>query len=918
MARRLLRWALLGLAMAGGVVQQGDLTYGPSPAGPNAWIDVAVFWINMDRAVDRAAKMKAQLRQVLLPGTVATRVSAITYADLARTVTGGLLFSPSGSGTLRFNSPTTHIPEIAIMSSHLKAIYLGSKLGTGPGNAFLVLEDDVDLLFFPRMRRFKSEWPTAKLSADGLRRSFPEDWSFAMLMVITLPKRWRLMWEAWEADGQTTAVRAERLTEWKTHGCDNKLWSAGAYFVRGPTAADTMGIWPVREHGSGGYEVNVTQTCWHFKTLLGSKKCTPEYNTSAHFFPNFVSDQCLLHRESFGPVLDYESALTYSKRPRDQPGLPTGKLVIRLKNAVLQRTYAVTPPLVVSHLSDTDMAHPDDFMVHNKSMAILKGWWDAGEVPDVRDDAIWWWNPPEKEKRGSGAGPRPGGTHRHPAKGGRYAVVKRRREQQAPKVYVDMGVGVLEEQNLRAIAGAEWKMLTNNQWRYGVPEIKRGMVSTTPFVCAHTAGCRAPDILATDSVTTLRLPLGRFGEAFNPAMAALTRLEAAELSVPDARYVATVRYGHGQQCLEQDAITSAIIGDQVNMSTVSVMLLDRSFRTLESTQLRTNEPNCEGFRSAVEDCRIFRHGAAGLGALWLSCLCHSFEFSRKVHTVLVHAPYVSPLKLRRSAPGGALVAEFEPAVGGFLMAAAFPAGAGGRWRGGQTQRNQLLFSHAEQLYAHWAIWPTSVVVSIPRGGAESKELLDDGLRQGELCCSEPVELAASRAANASALSVATLELGALSRSLRLAAGFVPVPKLGLLLGVAKVHRDLWRKRIRGGVRVPREGTHYTHVFFALGDWPPFPLLRLGAEFCLPRRRPGVGMQSRAAELRDNLDCNVVQIVTSVLLENTGDDGMPPAAPPRLLLAYGFDDCASAIASLDYEATLQTLLPVSHWMRAASH
>jgi hypothetical protein len=374
-------WALLGLAMAGA---QSDVTFGSTPAGPNAWIDVPVFWINVDTAVGRAAEMRAQLEQVLLPGVVATRVSAVTLKSLHSTVTGGLLFGPAGA--LRFKSPTMHRPEIAVTASHLKAIFLGSKLGTGRDNGFMVLEDDVDLLFFPRMREARHDWPTSKLSADGLLRSLPPDWSFAMLMVTANHREWRLLYEAWEADEHATAIQAERLTvHGKDHGCASRLWAAGAYLVRGSAAAHVLSIWPASVTATGDFRLNVSRTCWHFKTPLGQRCLDGMPRSKQSLEPNFLSDHCFLHYESNGPAMSYDVAMRMSGMSSKQQGfvpLSAAKQIISLRKQTPLRTYAVTPPPVVSHPSLTaDRVHNDHFRGHNKSTSLISGWWEGGTVP---------------------------------------------------------------------------------------------------------------------------------------------------------------------------------------------------------------------------------------------------------------------------------------------------------------------------------------------------------------------------------------------------------------------------------------------------------------------------------------------------------------------------------------------------------
>jgi hypothetical protein len=386
-------WALLGLAMAGA---QSDVTSGSTPAGPNAWIDIPVFWINVDTAVRRAAEMRAQLEQVLLPGVVATRVSAVTLQSLHSTVTGGVLFGPAGA--LRFKSPTTREIEIAVTASHLKAIFLGSKLGTGRDNGFMVLEDDINLLFFPRMREARLDWPTSKLSADGLLRSLPPDWSFAMLMVIASHRVWRQLHEAWEADGHATAIKADRINvNGNNQGCASKLWSTGSYLARGSAAAHVLSIWPAYETKSSssipgsndttGFLLDISRTCWHDKTPRGRRCIDGRPGSNQSLEPNFVADHCLLHYESNGPAMSYDVAMRMSGMSSDNKQqvfvpLPAAKQIISLSQQTPLRTYVVTPPPVVSRpLRTGDSVHNEHIRVQNKSRSIIIGWWEGGTIP---------------------------------------------------------------------------------------------------------------------------------------------------------------------------------------------------------------------------------------------------------------------------------------------------------------------------------------------------------------------------------------------------------------------------------------------------------------------------------------------------------------------------------------------------------
>mmetsp|Transcript_49484 Transcript_49484/g.115787 ORF Transcript_49484/g.115787 Transcript_49484/m.115787 type:complete len:440 (-) Transcript_49484:444-1763(-) len=416
---------ILTLLAVAGAVHPSDVTSGSTPAGPNAWIDVPVFWINVDAALMRAAKMRAQLTQVLLPGVMATRVPAITLKSLNSTVGGGLLMDPAG--TLRFTPSTSQI-EIAVMASHLKAIFFGSKaLGTGHGKGFLVLEDDVDLLFFPKMRTLWPDWPTSQL--DGLLNSLPEDSSsIVMLMVIARHLEWRRLWEIWEAEGHPLTIRAERLTLQKESGCcSSRLWAASAYLVSGSAAAEVLSIWPASETATGSFQLDVSRSCWTLTMPLALGQETLALRSVPHSFvkmphrlvklrakarrvayrrsncafemrqkvqsysPMFISDSCLLHYESSGPAMSYETMLRVTGLTSGQQGFlsqSAAEQIIHSRQQTPLQTYVMLPPPVVSRDSGDGLHEGGSLAAnhtegHVKSTNFLVGWWDTGRVPEM-------------------------------------------------------------------------------------------------------------------------------------------------------------------------------------------------------------------------------------------------------------------------------------------------------------------------------------------------------------------------------------------------------------------------------------------------------------------------------------------------------------------------------------------------------
>ena len=139
---------LLLYAGASGVAVAADSKYarvcGRSTAGRLSWIDVPTYWINVDYAVERAARMHAQLSEALLPGACATRVPAVLKADVPDVITGNIFFANAERPSeLRFKSPSTRELEIAVMSSHLKAIWMAHRADPRREAVCLVLEDDV-------------------------------------------------------------------------------------------------------------------------------------------------------------------------------------------------------------------------------------------------------------------------------------------------------------------------------------------------------------------------------------------------------------------------------------------------------------------------------------------------------------------------------------------------------------------------------------------------------------------------------------------------------------------------------------------------------------------------------------------------------------------------------------------------------
>jgi len=873
---------------------------GSTTPGSLAWIDTPVFWINVDEAVDRAARMYAQLSLALLTGACATRVSAVLTADVSKVVTGSIFFPPGSElpGMLRFKSPSTRALEIAVMSSHLKAIAKAYQADPRSEAVFLVLEDDVDLAFYPSTHQWHPEWPISGMTTLSLARSQPSDWSFTLLMIITLPLRMRLLHEAWRTDGQATVVRAERVTGDARYGCPNKLWSAGAYLVRGSAAAETQRLWPTSEE-DGHWRVNVSRTCWHLRTQLSVAKCSPIFNESEPA-PNFVSDNCLLHAESFGPALTVEQAQALSKRSGSgRGGLPTGKDVIRLRAHISTRTYVATPPLIISHLLNADMAHPEDFLVHSRSMETVLNWWKHGTVPDCADDSAW------LPQTGTSV---PASAHR-------------------AATPID-AVGPLEKANVVNVFGPNSFLRTVADWRFGLPELRRGDLASTPFHCDELGGCRTPRVLPVQTITALGgLPNGWF----NPAL--LPLLPEERLLLHRTHYLGVVQHGFGNQCTSQPLeANGTMVNGAARLNTIEVVFLDRDLKVVDHAPLFIEEEHCQGPKAIAHHCQLFRHAstraspgeglsAGGGGAAeapaddgasepWIRCVCQDWANDKGQYIKDLITPFVSPLKLARGA-GGAMSATLPSGEGGLLFSASFPEGANklARWYGGNGKTNQLLFSHKRELYALWDLSPFPTVVKLPTDGPGNELLAVQGDVRGRACCAQPLALRSKQGV----VGLAGLNIGAAKALLHPAAGLVPV-RLGNvtgLLGVARASRNLFGTHLHhaGKQHLPRSATHSTHLFFALEDTPPFALIKISAEFCLPR--VGVGVSGGAITFGGaTLDCNVIQTILSVVL----DEEPPGGGAPQLLLSYGVDDCGSAVARILLGQAIAALHDLKTWQR----
>jgi hypothetical protein len=858
----------------------------------SAWIDVPTYWINVDYAIERAARMHAQLEQTLLPGACAWRVPAVLKSNVHNVVLGDIFFTDKDKPTeMRFRSPSTRMLEIAVMSSHAKAVYMGQQHDPRPDAVFLVLEDDVDLMFFPSVRHRQPGWAISAMTANTFARSQPDDWSFAMLMIITLPLRWKMMHDAWREDGMGTVVRAERVTVDARYGCPNKLWSAGAYLVRGTAAQAMQQLWPATMTRDGEFRINVTRTCWHLRTQLMLAKCTPIFNQSTPG-PNFVSDNCMLHYESFGPALTAAEAMQLSIRHGSTPGLPTGKAILRLRTQIRTRTYAATPPLVVSHLSSIDMAHPEDYMVHNRSMGTAREWWEAGTVPDVSSDAAWW------EPMGSSVRPR-----------------------KKEKVVTDL-IGPMEQINIAVAMGGGGERRTMEDWRFGLPLLQRGDFTALRFLCRESvAGCRKPAVLGVQAIKPLiDPPKGPNGEAFNLAILELLHTERLLLGHPAAAFLGVLQHGLGQQCTnapitptETTVTTSSgtinLAFQKQRQNSLQIVLTGHDMTVIESAVLEMSDEDdhCVGPKAVIRECQLFRYRfpTVQLAQPWMRCICQEWDATSGRVIQDLHSPFVTPIELSRV--GGHLRARVIRGEGGLLFSDSFPEGPGGRgrWYGGNNKVNLVMIPHRTELYALWELHPSPVIVQLPPDGPGNEQLARQGDVRGSQCCAQPIGMAFPTGQ----IFIGALNLGATKLIIHPAAGWVHLPEYKLLLGVAKFSRNLFgivRRHAHGNKHLPAGATHTTHAFIGLSDTKPFGLTHLGPEWCLPR----VGMHKGTLNMStlDMRDCNVIQTVLSILSERNRTH----AHSDTIHISYGVDACSSAVARLPVLIALNLLHPLAAW------
>lgn len=318
----------------------------PSPSSCAAlrFIDVPTFWINVDSATGRAARMRAQLAAHLAVGVCATRVSAVRVDEVIEVAHGELL-----PLLLARRAPNV---EDAIMLSHLKAIFLAARRVSGP---FLILEDDVD--FMP-ISHYHAVLPRANItnaaplppppSVRALAAGAPRGWSLLQLMVVAGGDDWAALRARWKAAGAPPLVeRASVVRRFSAprRACEVASYSAGAYVLSARAAGSVLARWPtaVAPRARGGVRVRLDRSCFTpasrwpaacaVAVAAGGAAAAPEPELA------FFSDHCIVNFEMRGPAI---SLGRFEKERR----APNRSAAVEELDALADswRSYSATPP----------------------------------------------------------------------------------------------------------------------------------------------------------------------------------------------------------------------------------------------------------------------------------------------------------------------------------------------------------------------------------------------------------------------------------------------------------------------------------------------------------------------------------------------------------------------------------------------
>ncbi|KAJ1623638.1 hypothetical protein T492DRAFT_1053464 [Pavlovales sp. CCMP2436] len=376
----------------------GELTVGP--LADRHWVNVPTYWLNLDRAVARAAQMCAQLPHVLAHRTCATRVRAVDAAFAYDAVAGSVLYT-EGRDELRFPDDQMTRLNIAISLSHLKAHHLAFAARHAQ---YLVLEDDVDLLFFPIAAKLGeggvASRPLEARSARGFAKALPPGWATLQLMTIQSRGGWRKLRKLWRQSGSRWGGALPTSALAAAHGdgtCPTEAWSAGAYLASAGAAAQWVAAWPIEfptdpSAGSAvtpsaalvselvqgdGFRVRVERVPW-------VKPCWRlQQEGPLPLRLNFVPDVGILHIfENYGPLRSVEEAVAagaaasaFAGTDRGGSG-SSGDAGSQATAWPRLREYIAAPPLVVSNpINISDMGHPGEATMHGISREFVLRWW---------------------------------------------------------------------------------------------------------------------------------------------------------------------------------------------------------------------------------------------------------------------------------------------------------------------------------------------------------------------------------------------------------------------------------------------------------------------------------------------------------------------------------------------------------------
>lgn len=367
----------------------------------NKFIDVPTAWINVDG--QRARRMRSELVQVLANGVCAHRIRGITEDEAALVIKGGLLHA-HGNWTIldsRWMSPV----DVAIGIAHLKAIF-AMKSSFPDGRAFLVMEDDVNLLGAPIAGPAEFLAPfDHPTTLSGLVDRCPADWSVVQLQTLTYPVMFTSMHRRW-SENHMQPVRATKHIPTKgpaaTHRkglgtedveapikCGNAMFSAAAYLISNRGAHDILATWPVFPDPMvpGGARVEVTRACWDPSFLW--RECNAENKDTgkrgdgkeeeSFWVPIWVTDNCILNMDIAGPVMTREEARSIHESKRDDI-----EEMNEHRTSMRWVSYVATPPWIPDiKKSRGQMSHSKNQWFHAYSTEAIRGWWQGIDLREI-------------------------------------------------------------------------------------------------------------------------------------------------------------------------------------------------------------------------------------------------------------------------------------------------------------------------------------------------------------------------------------------------------------------------------------------------------------------------------------------------------------------------------------------------------